>query len=197
MEPLRTSSVVCPGAERWGIAGTATPFEPFASALGGLPREAFLARIVDPVLLVTRAPRAVGDASSEFSTLILRPAAPRSGGEALLVPVIKRAGANPFGMMVTVGRAGNNDLVLTDPSVSKLQCYFHRYDGRWRLSDPGSTNGTFVDGARLRRGEGVLLRPRARVQVADTYEATFLLPEDLLELVAEREAGRPFGQRAG
>lgn len=29
------------------------------------------------------------------------------------------------------------------------------------------------------------------------YEATFLLPEDLFALVAEREAGRPRGQLAG
>lgn len=51
------------------------------------------------------------------------------------------------------------------------------------------------------------VRPRARSEDGTertcprcahcVYEATFLLPEDLLELVAEREAGRPFGQRAG
>ncbi|MCO5165330.1 MAG: FHA domain-containing protein [Planctomycetes bacterium] len=188
MEPLTTT----PPPARWGVSGTALPYGTFAAAAGGLGREEFLARYVDPVLLVTRAPLALADASNEFTTLVLRPA-PRAGaGEALLLPVIKRAGANPFGMMITIGRAGNNDLVLTDPSVSKLQCYFHRYEGRWTLSDPGSTNGTFVDGVRLRPDEGVLLRPRARVQVADTYEATFLLPQDLQALVAS-----PPGQRAG
>ena len=49
-----------------------------------------------------------------------------------------------------VGTAPGSQLRLTDPTVSRLHCQFvPRRDG-FRLIDAGSTNGTFVDGVRVR-----------------------------------------------
>jgi len=49
-----------------------------------------------------------------------------------------------------VGTASGSQLRLSDPTVSRLHCQFvPRRDG-FRLVDVGSTNGTFVDGVRVR-----------------------------------------------
>jgi hypothetical protein len=52
---------------------------------------------------------------------------------------------------VTVGRAGDNDLVLRDPEVSRHHARFESTDSGWRVVDLGSTNGTWVNGARRER----------------------------------------------
>jgi hypothetical protein len=49
-----------------------------------------------------------------------------------------------------VGRADDNDLVLADPEVSRHHARLELDDQRWRAIDLGSTNGTWVNGVRLR-----------------------------------------------
>ena len=51
---------------------------------------------------------------------------------------------NPFVGIITVGRAQNNDIILTSPSVSKLQAFLRVEDGVWSIEDKSSTNGTFL-----------------------------------------------------
>ncbi len=52
--------------------------------------------------------------------------------------------------VVVVGKLGDCDLVLTDPTVSRRHLRIARVGGdQWRLYDLGSTNGTFVAGARV------------------------------------------------
>jgi hypothetical protein len=69
-----------------------------------------------------------------------------------VVPVVKRHDNNPFTSMITIGRARNNDIVVNDSSVSKMHAWIrHGADTSAELAatltDAGSTNGTFVDGA--------------------------------------------------
>jgi pSer/pThr/pTyr-binding forkhead associated (FHA) protein len=61
-----------------------------------------------------------------------------------------------------IGRADYNDIVLPDPSVSTAHAKLQRREGVWVVVDLDSTNGTFVDGERV-KGEsplapGALLR---------------------------------------
>jgi len=61
-----------------------------------------------------------------------------------------------------IGRADYNDIVLPDPSVSTAHAKLQRREGVWVVVDLDSTNGTFVDGERV-KGEsplapGTLLR---------------------------------------
>lgn len=158
------------------------PLDEFVEAHRHCSPEEFELRVRDPHLLVVRAPSTRSPDHGEFSTLLLRSAPGRKSDRPVLIPVRKRPGGNPFGMMITIGRAANNDIVLHDPGVSKLQCYLHRFSGAWAVCDPGSTNGTFVDGARV-RPTSTPLRSGARLALADVYEVVFLEPRELHALV--------------
>jgi DNA-binding NtrC family response regulator len=69
----------------------------------------------------------------------------RAGGRERSVPV------GPAG--ITVGKDPSNDVVVDDPFVSARHLRIEGRQGRWFLTDLGSTNGTFVSGARVERAE--------------------------------------------
>ncbi len=61
-----------------------------------------------------------------------------------------------------IGRDGRAGIVLPDVSVSARHASIERLDRSWRVSDLGSTNGTFIDGKRV--GEkGAPVRPGAKI----------------------------------
>lgn len=51
--------------------------------------------------------------------------------------------------VTVIGRATDANIVLDDPGVSRRHAEIHLLDGRARVIDLGSTNGTFVDGERV------------------------------------------------
>jgi pSer/pThr/pTyr-binding forkhead associated (FHA) protein len=62
----------------------------------------------------------------------------------------------------TVGRHPESDIFLNDVTVSRQHCRFVLEEGRLTVEDSGSTNGTYVndarvDEARLRAGDEVLV----------------------------------------
>ncbi|HVY44585.1 MAG TPA: sigma 54-interacting transcriptional regulator [Minicystis sp.] len=67
--------------------------------------------------------------------------------------------------VVVVGTGPGAQLRLRDPAVSRLQCEIAVAGGRITLRDHGSTNGTFVEGYRVR---DVDLTPGAVVRVGST-----------------------------
>ncbi len=70
--------------------------------------------------------------------------------DAAPLPLLALAKTQPhFPSMIAVGRTGNNDVVIPDPTVSKFHAFFKVDDGRFALADAGSRNGTFVAGERL------------------------------------------------
>jgi hypothetical protein len=86
------------------------------------------------------------------------PAASRSGADAGYgqaypppAPVLELDGRRiPLDRAVTVlGRSGDVDIPLDDAGVSRRHAEIHVVDGRARVVDLGSTNGTFVDGERI------------------------------------------------
>jgi len=48
-----------------------------------------------------------------------------------------------------IGRAAENDIIVTDDSISAQHALLEFEGGTWRITDLGSTNGTFVEGVRL------------------------------------------------
>jgi transcriptional regulator with PAS, ATPase and Fis domain len=64
-----------------------------------------------------------------------------------------------------VGTASGNDLRLNDATVSRVHCELRVRSGSVLVRDCGSTNGTYVEGVRLREGE---VRPGALVRVGSS-----------------------------
>jgi hypothetical protein len=64
---------------------------------------------------------------------------------------------------LTVGRATENDLVLRDAEVSRFHARIAPAAGEWQVVDLGSTNGTWVNGERVRQAA---LRPGDTVAFA-------------------------------
>jgi hypothetical protein len=55
----------------------------------------------------------------------------------------------PVRSEVLIGRIHACDLVIADPTVSTRHAFLGHVEGRWFLRDLGTTNGTFVNGARV------------------------------------------------
>jgi hypothetical protein len=69
------------------------------------------------------------------------------------IPIIK-TDRNQFNF-ISVGRTGNNDVVLVDTTLSKFHAYIREDAGVFFLLDAGSRNGTQVDGVQVPvRGKG-------------------------------------------
>jgi class 3 adenylate cyclase/tetratricopeptide (TPR) repeat protein len=71
-----------------------------------------------------------------------------------------------------IGRGEQNNVRLTDPSVSRDHALIHRSDGSFLISDLGSANGTFVNDERIHLPRS--LSPGDRVKFA-SVEFTFNL----------------------
>lgn len=77
--------------------------------------------------------------------------------------------------LLSIGTAEGNNLVLTDPTVSRFHVDLERVGDRISVSDHGSTNGIIVKQARIERGAvvpGTILElGRSRIRVDDGESA--------------------------
>jgi pSer/pThr/pTyr-binding forkhead associated (FHA) protein len=85
---------------------------------------------------------------------------------------------------VSIGRHGDNDIILPDPQVSRHHAEIVMQGGRWVVSDLGSANGTFVNGQQVAGphvlNHGDLLRvgqTQFQVEIAATLAAQDTLIE--------------------
>src|SRR5205823_12121648 len=77
--------------------------------------------------------------------------------------------------LTLVGRKESCDLRLEHKSVSKLHCVIVRTDGLLILRDLGSTNGTRVNGQRVRRAA---LLPNDQIHIASARYRVYLGPDE-------------------
>lgn len=77
--------------------------------------------------------------------------------------------------LVIVGRKEDCDLRLDHKSVSKQHCVIVKTDGLLLLRDLGSTNGTRVNGTRVRRAA---LLPNDQLSIAHFKFRVFLGPDE-------------------
>ncbi|NEB29849.1 FHA domain-containing protein [Streptomyces sp. SID14446] len=84
-----------------------------------------------------------------------------------------------LGRVMRIGRALENELVVSDLQVSRNHAEFHATpDGRFEIRDLGSHNGTYVNGMPITKGGSTLLGPNDIVGVG---HSTFRLVGDRLE----------------
>jgi DNA-binding NtrC family response regulator len=86
--------------------------------------------------------------------------------------------ADPIGPEVRIGTAASNHLVLTDPTVSRHHATLASEHGTIRVIDAHSSNGTFLDGVRVRDADA---RPDSLIQLGST-SIRFRLLDDVVEL---------------
>jgi transcriptional regulator with GAF, ATPase, and Fis domain len=113
---------------------------------------------------------------------------PATGAIDIAVVVLsgaQRGASVPLRGKVRVGKAPDNELVLGDETVSRHHCEITRAPDGVRVRDLGSTNGTFLESARiaeavapvgsvLRVGDAVsvALRPSIELLEVEPYEAS-------------------------
>lgn len=94
-----------------------------------------------------------------------RTVAPFTGARLCVVSNDQKGRIYPLAARTTIGRGVNCDIVTADPRASRVHAEIrHLPDGRFILSDPGSTNGTLVNGQRVSQVE---LRDADLIQIGD------------------------------
>ncbi|GAA5209481.1 FHA domain-containing protein [Streptomyces thinghirensis] len=84
-----------------------------------------------------------------------------------------------LGRVMRIGRALENELVVSDLQVSRNHAEFHATpDGRMEIRDLGSHNGTYVNGLPIAKGGSQLLGP---TDVVGVGHSTFRIVGDRLE----------------
>jgi DNA-binding NtrC family response regulator len=93
--------------------------------------------------------------------------------------------------LVTIGTLPECDLVLTDPTVSRRHAEVEERSGGYMLRDRDSTNGTFLDGVKVREA---YLSPGSIIRLGQT-EMTFSPLEERIDIL-QSSADR-FGELIG
>ncbi|MCA9901473.1 MAG: protein kinase [Ardenticatenaceae bacterium] len=88
--------------------------------------------------------------------------------------IITGQGRSPrhFGMtksQITIGRAPNNDIVLSSLDVSRHHARLERVAGSWRMVDVNSKGGTFYDGRKLSPQQPTLWQPNQKLQIGPYF----------------------------
>ena len=105
-----------------------------------------------------------------------------SGIQALVLTGSSKGTSKIVGGRLTIGKAADNDLVLTDDTVSRHHCEIVRAPDGLHVRDLESTNGTKVDGTRIReamvQSGSVLKVGEVDIQFKPTAARVEVLPSD-------------------
>ena len=114
----------------------------------------------------------------------------------LLIPGIDPIALGPG--VITIGRSEENDVIIEDHQVSRYHARIECVGGVCKLEDLQSSNGSFLNGERVRRAT---LRSSDRLRIGDvvmTYRAPQARAPDVwLEIQGERYAVPPEGLTIG
>lgn len=139
-----------------------------------LSEEEFLARHPSWVLVVEPF------ASQEAAAYATRASSAERGHDRGVAPPLKRPGSNAFRMMVTIGRAKNNDVHIPCEDVSKFHAYVlnNPKEPTPQFADAGSTFGSQVDGHRVKPRVPTALSSGMRIQIGSVHAVCYS-PQDL------------------
>jgi hypothetical protein len=126
----------------------------FVLRLKGKTRAEFAALMNVPILVQVTEPggsdvAAVEPSVPKFGTMHMNKEQLVFADTGLYAFPLRKSATNAFAMMVTVGRAANNDIVLPYEAISKFHAYFSSTPQGWVLTDAKSTNGTYVGAKKL------------------------------------------------
>lgn len=127
----------------------------------------------DPALLLEDTAASSGEEGFGFQTVRLSSpgAAAKYEGR---VAYLDKSQRNPFGYMISVGRAPNNDIVLNVEAVSKMHGSFTKLGNDWTYADHNSTNGSFLNGNQLKPQDKQKLRSGDQLRFGRKLTVLFL-----------------------
>jgi hypothetical protein len=100
-----------------------------------------------------------------------------------IYPLIKRTNSESQADTFSIGRTKDNDMSMKDMAISKRHAVIRLSKGSFFIEDCGSTNGTRLNGQRVKETP-VLLRDKD-VILLGKYEFTFLSPSSLHDLLSK------------
>lgn len=95
----------------------------------------------------------------------------------------------------SIGRLDENDVVLSDTSVSRYHSTLIFKNGKWQIRDERSRNGTFVNENRLEAGVASVLANLDEIRIG-IYDLRFIEREATHEEI-EKQAGYAYQKRGG
>ncbi len=122
----------------------------------------------------------------EWTTQIIKPdeLKKKANNEITLIPTIIVIAGDLFGQMINLeekkrvffGRGSECDVVINNPSLSRKHCVVRNENGRIIIEDLNSTNGTFINGVRIKKTE---LESGQRVFLGDICAFKFAYQDDI------------------
>jgi hypothetical protein len=106
------------------------------------------------------------------------------------VVFLTKSERNPFGNIISVGRASTNDVCIDHSSISKVHAVFTFVGTSWKVSDRKAKNGLYVNRLQVEPGATAPLEDGALIAFGTQVEGTFHTPRGLfsfLELVRMRD----------
>lgn len=82
-----------------------------------------------------------------------------------------------------IGSADSNNIILKLPSISKKHVKISQLEGKWFVTDLGSTNGTYIGDQKIAKNKGIGFLPDEPVRLGDAIYLTIIDHADVfLEL---------------
>lgn len=106
------------------------------------------------------------------------------GGEPMAV-VIEKTKDNAFKQRITIGRTGNNDIVLDDSSVSRFHAWIELQNQDWIFVDAGSRNGSTIAGRKVVAKATATLTNGLSVRIG-ALQLTYYTAQGFLDMLHRR-----------
>lgn len=88
-----------------------------------------------------------------------------------------------YEILLSIGRGEKNDITILSKKISKSHAHMLYTNSHWKLVDDSSTNGTFLNGEKLKPGVSYTLIGIEEIKFGRALPLVFLETAELIELL--------------